>query len=132
MYKWDEKYCIGEPQIDSQHRKLFQICERIMKIFEYHDDAKNQRAVVEAIKFLKNYTIEHFASEEAYQRAIGYDGYEEHHEKHEEFTQTILEQEKLLEESGYAFEDVERFIEIVNNWLAEHIMCCDHTIVPGK
>lgn len=33
MYEWDDKYCIGESHIDSQHQKLFQICKRIMKIW---------------------------------------------------------------------------------------------------
>lgn len=132
MYKWDNRYCIGEPHIDSQHQKLFQICERIMKIFQYDDEARNQRAVAEAVKYLKNYTIEHFANEEAYQRAIGYEGFAEHHQKHEEFTQTILKEEKILEESGYASEDVAQFVKIVNDWLVDHIMRCDQAIVPGK
>lgn len=132
MYKWDDRYRIGEPHIDSQHRKLFQICERIMKIFEYNDETRNQRAVAEAVKYLKNYTMEHFANEEAYQRAIGYKGFVEHHQKHEEFTRTIVEEERILEESGYASEDVEQFVKIVNDWLVDHIMRCDQAIVPGK
>lgn len=132
MYEWDDRYCIGEPNIDSQHRRLFQICERVMKIFQYDDEARNQRTVAEAVKYLKNYTMEHFANEEAYQRAIGYEGFAEHHQKHEEFTQTILDEEKILEESGYTPENVEQFVKIVNNWLVDHIMRCDQAIAPGK
>lgn len=132
MYEWDDRYCIGEPLIDSQHQKLFQICERIMRIFEYEDEDRNQRAIAEAVKYLKNYTIDHFANEEAYQRAVGYEGFAEHHQKHEEFTQTILEEARILERSRYAPEKVEEFVKIVNNWLVEHIMQCDQAIVPRK
>lgn len=132
MYAWDDRYCIGEPGIDAQHRKLFQICERIVKIFQHGDAESNQRTVAEAMKYLKNYTIEHFANEEAYQRSIGYEGFEEHHQKHEAFAQTISEQEAILKESGYAPEDVEGFVEIVNNWLVNHIMHSDQAITPGN
>lgn len=132
MYKWDDKYCIGEPSVDAQHRKIFQICDRIVKVFEYNDEERTQRTIVEAVKYLKNYTIEHFADEEAYQQAIGYEGFPGHHQLHEEFTRTILEEEKILEESGYAPEKVNQFVEIVNNWLVEHIMRCDRAIAPKK
>ena len=132
MYKWDDKYCIGEPTIDSQHQKIFQICERVMKIFQYGDDARNQRTRAESVKYLKNYTIEHFTSEEKYQRSIGYEGFEAHHQVHEDFARTIAEQETILEEHGYSFETVEQFVTIINNWLVEHIMDSDQKIAPGK
>lgn len=76
--------------------------------------------------------MEHFADEEAYQRAIDYEGVAEHHQKHEEFTQTILEQEKILEESGHASENIEQFVKIVNDWLVNHIVHSDQAIMPGK
>lgn len=132
VYKWDDRYRIGEPSIDSQHRKIFQICDRIMKNFQYYDEERNQRTITEAVKYLKNYTIEHFANEEAYQQSIGYEGFPGHHQKHEEFTKTILEQEKILEKSGYTPEEVGQFVEIVNNWLVEHIMRSDQAIAPKK
>lgn len=99
MHQWDDRYCIGEPVIDSQHQKLFRICERIMKILQYEDEARSRRTVAEAVKYLKNHTIEQFTHEEAYQQAIGYDGFAEHRQKHEDFKQTILKEEKILEES---------------------------------
>lgn len=74
MCEWDERYRIGEPVIDEQHHGLFQICWRIIEIFQNKDQERNQRAVTEAVKYLKNYTMEHFAQEEAYQQAIGYEG----------------------------------------------------------
>lgn len=102
MYLWDDRYRIGEPAIDAQHQKLFQICERITKIFQNDDEERSQRAVAEAVKCLKNYTLEHFAQEEIYQCSIGYEGFAEHRQKHEEFKRTILREEQLLEGSGYA------------------------------
>lgn len=38
MYEWDDRYCIEEPHIDSQHRKPFQICRRIIEIFQYDEE----------------------------------------------------------------------------------------------
>lgn len=132
MCEWDERYRIGEPVIDEQHHRLFQICWRIIEIFQNEDQERNQRAVTEAVKYLKHYTMEHFAQEEAYQQAIGYEGFPEHKQKHEHFKQTVLEWEKKLEESGYAQEDVEQFVEILNEWLAGHIIHADRAIRPGK
>lgn len=132
MYQWDDRYRIGEPTIDAQHQKLFQICERIMKILKDGNEARNQRAVAEAVKYLKNYTIEHFIHEEDFQQAIGYEKFEKHSQKHEDFKQTVLDEEARLEASGFAPEDVERFVEIVNNWLVNHIMGSDQAIAPGN
>lgn len=132
MYQWDDRYCIGEPVIDSQHQKLFHICERIMKILQYEDEVRSRRAAAEAVKYLKNYTIEHFAHEEAYQQAIGYREFVQHRQKHEAFKQTILEEEKILEESEYSSENVEQFVKIVNDWLVDHIIQSDQAITPGK
>lgn len=132
MYEWDDRYRIGVPHIDSQHQKLFQICKRIEKIFQYEDETRNQRTIAESVKYLKNYTIEHFADEEEYQRSIGFEDFEEHHQKHVGFTQTILEQEKILEENAYAEEKVEQFVQFVYNWLVEHIMGSDQMITPGS
>lgn len=132
MYEWDERYCIGQPIIDAEHRKLFQLCARVVRIFQYEDEQRNQRAIAEAVKYLKNYTLEHFADEEAYQRSIGYEGFEEHRKKHEAFAQTILEQENIMEKSGYAPEAVEEFARIVNDWLFDHILNCDQAIKPGQ
>ena len=132
MYKWDESYCIGQPMIDEQHHTLFQICWRIINIFKDNDQEKNHRAVMEAIKYLKNYTMEHFAQEEAYQQSIGYEGFPEHKQIHENFKQTVLEWETILEESGYTQANVEQFVEILNEWLAEHIIHADQAIRPGS
>lgn len=88
--------------------------------------------MAEAVKYLKNYTVEHFATEEAYQQAIGYEGFEEHRQKHADFTRTVLEEEAILQKSGYAQENVEEFVKIVNNWLADHIMQADQAIKPGR
>lgn len=37
-----------------------------------------------------------------------------------------------MEESGYAREDVEQFVELLNEWLAGHIIHADQAIRPGS
>ena len=103
-----------------------------MKILEEDNETKSQRTIVEAVKYLKNYTMEHFSDEEAYQRAIGYEGFDGHHREHEKFAQIVLEQEKILKKNGYTSSDVKQFVEIVNGWLVGHIMHCDQEIAPGE
>ena len=128
MYDWKEEYCIGNEKIDSQHHELFTICNRIEKIFSDSDAQKNKRAVVEGIKYLKEYTLQHFENEEELQRSIGYEEYEQHKSVHEYFRKQILVYEQKLDENQYSYKSVYAFLEMVKNWLVHHILGMDQNI----
>ena len=125
---WDEKFNIGVEVIDKAHAKLFRIVKKLLDISE---DAKaNQHAYKEGIKYLETYTMKHFSEEEAYMRSIRYAAYGQHKRIHDNFRdKTLISLKRDMELSGYSLLSVQRFIKIMSNWLAEHIMGEDQAIV---
>lgn len=125
--EWNKRFNIGVDSIDNAHRKLFSIVCRLIHLSR---DEKNGRwACAEGIKFLKNYTIEHFTDEEAYMQSIGYSDYEIHKRLHDDMRfQTIPALERDLKESDYSQESIHHFLGICLGWLTAHILTEDRAI----
>lgn len=80
QFVWQEEYNIGVEAIDRDHQQLFKI---INKLFTLRQEGKNsQWACQESIKFFRTHALNHFATEEAYMKSIGYEGLEEHQRLH--------------------------------------------------
>lgn len=126
---WKEEYALGVEHIDKQHKGLFDVTGRILRILADGDSARNRRTCKEAIKYLKDYALSHFADEEEYQRSIGYARYHQHKQRHEQFAKNIVRMEQEMEEQGYSPESVQQFIRALTSWLVNHIMCSDQDIV---
>ncbi|MCM1481010.1 MAG: hemerythrin domain-containing protein, partial [Muribaculaceae bacterium] len=90
MFEWRDEYKIGVPIIDDAHKKLFAIVSRVLKNFADADFEKNKTTCIEALKFFKSFTVQHFAEEEAYQRSINYAGYENHKKVHDNMRDVVV------------------------------------------
>lgn len=128
--KWDTRFNVGVDLIDSAHQRLFSIVDKLLNLNT--DEAKQQYACQEGIKFFKNYAVKHFSEEEAYMRSIGYDGYEVHKSLHDNMLKNTLPAlEHELESQNYSREAIQHFLGICVGWLNGHIMVEDHAIT-GK
>lgn len=128
--EWREEYSIGVPVVDKAHKRLFSIVGRLMSLVE--EDAKDEHACVEGIKYFKSYAVKHFAEEEEYMRSISYAGYGIHKQLHDNLRDVTLPAlEENMERSFYSEESVSQFIGVCISWLTGHIMVEDRAIV-GK
>lgn len=128
---WDDRYRVGVAVIDSAHQKLFALVRRLVLLSG--DEQRSQWACEESVKYLKNYTLKHFAEEEAYMRQCGYDGYEKHKKIHDDMREVQLPAyEKELGETGYSAEAVQHFVGFCIGWLTGHIMMEDRNITREK
>lgn len=126
--KWSDRLNIGVESIDKAHQRLFSIVSKLINLNE--DTAKQQHACREGIKYFKNYTIKHFADEEAYMQSIEYDNYEMHKRLHDNMRdKTIPSLEQELEEQNYSTASVQHFLGICIGWLNAHIMIEDRAII---
>ena len=128
--EWDERLKIGVEIIDKAHAKLFRI---VGKLFELSQDTDAyQNTYMEGIKYLEAYSMKHFLEEEEYMRSIRYKEYANHKRIHDNFRdKTLVSLKKDLVLSHYSTQAVQHFVEVMNNWLIEHIMGEDQAIV-GK
>lgn len=126
--QWRDRFNIGVEIIDQAHRRLFSIVQKMMDLYvERHED---KFVCIEGIKYFKAYTLKHFAEEEAYMRKIGYSGYSAHKKIHDKMKwETLPELERLLYDSDFSTEMVQRFIGVCTGWLTGHIIVEDRAII---
>ena len=59
---WSDRYETGIPEIDAQHRRLFQAINRMEAAYQAGTEEAEAQ---ESLAFLARYTLEHFETEEA-------------------------------------------------------------------
>lgn len=128
--EWNKRFNIGIDSIDTAHRKLFSIVQKLIHLSK--DENNGPWACAEGIKYFKNYTAEHFIDEENYMQSINYPGYEIHKRLHDDMRfKTLPALEKDLTESDYSQESIQHFLGICLGWLTTHILIEDRAIT-GK
>lgn len=131
-FEWQDEYNIGVESIDAAHKQLFKIVSRIINNFESNDFERNKATCIEAIKYLKNYAIQHFADEEKYMLANGYRGYQLHKRVHDNMRNVVIPAlEKEMASKGYSKESMENFLGVCAGWLSAHILI-DDAAICGK
>ena len=125
MVKWSDKYNIGVPEIDRQHKRLFKMVNELYdglhKAGPYREDAFRH-----TIKELVNYVHEHFNSEYNLMKEINYPHFDEQVSLHNSFIQKVLEYVRRCEagESGIPYE----FVNYLRDWVFSHISIEDKKI----
>ena len=128
---WNDDYNIGVEVIDKEHRRLFNIINKLFAFGE--EEKKSQWACQEGIKFFKEHAVKHFADEEKYMMSIHYEGLETHRHIHRDFrTKTLPALESELEHSDYSSEAVDHFLGVCAGWLIGHTLTEDHAITNGN
>ncbi len=121
MISWKDEYKIGIQKIDEQHKKLFEIADKIFLLIKDNLSVDKYDKIVELINELKDYTVYHFESEEAYMRSISYQYYPAHKKEHEDFIDKInnLDLNEIdNNQSGYLL----GIMDYVVTWISKHIL----------
>jgi hemerythrin-like metal-binding protein len=124
---WKDAYAVGHELIDEQHRELFRMTDDLMTAIR-RKDAEASKACENAVCFLKDYVVRHFADEEELQAALGYEGLAAHKKLHADFVATVLDYEKLLIESKFDAKVMQQFAGKLVGWLIYHVVGEDRKI----
>ena len=108
---WNEKYDVGNEEINQQHQYLFEIGNQIQ-------NAELTEAGKYVMKMFK-YTKDHFSKEEAHMKALGFPELEEHKELHEKLITKLSEVSAGFIKNQDEFT---RFKTFVYEWLTKHIL----------
>lgn len=126
---WKDKYELGVPLIDEQHKELFRRVEAFMQILRSSDSWENKvQGVNETLEFMKNYVVEHFRDEEAYQRSIGYPNSDSHKKVHADMVKYVVEVSEEYARSGYNEQLMQQFAGKLLAWLINHVASEDQRI----
>lgn len=118
--QWDDKYSVGIPEVDAQHKTLFHFIDRLdAAIRDKHGSAACRNILAELV----DYTRIHFALEESLMRLSAYPRFEGHRRQHEELI-TEVSGLQLKIDSGSAAVSFE-LMHFLRVWLTGHILRSD-------
>lgn len=124
-FPWDQSLETGYPEIDDQHRGLFNLADKLavaIATCTLNDDGmceEDENVVADAVYGLTDYCVEHFADEEALMKAAGYPSLPVHCSLHEQLTaETLTITARYFNDEGVVPETLAPFI---TSWLSDHI-----------
>jgi hemerythrin-like metal-binding protein len=116
-FPWKDEYSVGIFEIDSQHRTLIAILNRLYS--ELWED-KAQESLDAAIEELIEYTKTHFAFEEALMEKYGYPGLPAHQAIHAKLTREVGEFRNSIDQGRLA--NPLDALPFLKDWLTLHIL----------
>jgi hemerythrin len=123
LFVWDEKYSVGHPDIDAQHKLLFKMADDLHTAMT---EGRGKEALSGLFSRLVTYTRHHFSAEENIMRENGYPGYVQHHMEHEKLTRQVMDLQRNVA-SGKATVTIE-IMQFLSDWLRNHIQINDQKI----
>ncbi len=126
---WRDKYALGVPIVDEQHRELFQRVEAFVTTLRSAAAWEEKvLRVNETLEFMKAYVVEHFRDEEAYQQRIGYPCFQAHKKIHDDMVAYVLEVSAAYAHAGYDEQLMQQFAGKLLAWLINHVAAEDQRI----
>ncbi|MDO5288952.1 MAG: bacteriohemerythrin [Pseudomonadota bacterium] len=121
---WVPELDTGIAEVDVQHRRIVHYINKLHGLRQTHERA----ALGEVIAELVDYTISHFAFEEALMESAGYIFSVPHKKVHDLFTRKVAQLQARFD----AGEDVtEELHSMLSRWLFNHIRNEDHGYVEA-
>ena len=122
FFNWDGSLIINNPTIDKQHEELFNRADALVDAISM---GKGRDEVAGTIKFLQDYVVEHFGTEEAFMKKVNYPDYAAHKEQHEKFVQEFLGWKETFDKMGVSSSLAFKLQDYVGDWLKNHISKTD-------
>jgi hemerythrin-like metal-binding protein len=124
LIQWEDKYSFAIPAIDSQHKTMFEIINRL---FDRMHNLEDKDVLNDVLKELKDYADMHFATEEKYFREFGYEKGEEHTALHEAYKVRLNEflNRHDIDKQSLSYE----ILDFLEDWWLGHIAKADREYI---
>lgn len=121
MIVWSDLYNVNVPMIDKQHKEL------VKKMNDFSKACKegNTNAVIDTLRFTKEYTVKHFREEEALMKKNNYPALNSHKKLHDDFIKQIVDLENKYKGTGYSLSLALNISNLLTSWLVNHIAKVD-------
>jgi hemerythrin len=116
--EWISAYSVGIPEIDEQHKQLFECIDRLENA---KDERQRELAVYFVMDELTDYARIHFAVEEIVMRLFDYPGLKAHAAEHRDFELRL----KALGKVELNHDVHAEAGSFLRGWLTQHIMISD-------
>ena len=123
MFTFTKDCLIGVPEIDDEHKKLFELIGRIDTAVK--SDTDSVPTAMALLNELKQYAVTHFAHEEAYMASIHDPELPRQQKEHQEFVNKINSYSFSDITDGTAKDIIVELLEYLSKWLMGHILGSD-------
>lgn len=120
--QWRDHLAVGVPEIDEQHQELFRRFNDFLKACDGGEGAKK---ILDMLRYLDTYVVEHFDAEERMQKKCGYPGIEQHRADHRYFIYKLGCLKEHAENKGLTLDLVLTANRVLVRWLVEHVSGMD-------
>jgi hemerythrin len=120
FFEWTDKYSVGVPSIDGQHKRLIEI---INSLYESMRAGQGEIALGKLLEDLASYTRTHFRAEEKLLESNGYPELAVHKKVHEALAAQVMD---LIAQhkAGKTALSIQTG-NFLKNWLSNHILNTD-------
>jgi hemerythrin len=118
LVEWDDRYSMGIPLIDSQHRKLIEMTNDLYNACLEGTEAAED-TFRSAIHSMVDYVKYHFAAEEKLMETSKYPGLNAHRREHEGFVLKVLQEVRDFENGKKFIPNI--FVRYLKDWILAHI-----------
>lgn len=130
MFTFTKDCLIGIPEIDDEHKRLFELIGEVDAALKAENDSVSTALAL--INELKQYAVTHFAHEEAYMESIKDPELERQKQEHATFVEKINSYRLSDVTETSAKEVVLELLEYLSRWLMGHILGSDILIGQFK
>jgi hemerythrin-like metal-binding protein len=123
LFQWSDEFSVGYPDIDSQHKRLFQLADQLHAAMTA---GKGKDCLTNTLNNLVAYTKRHFADEEVLMKLHRYPFYQQHKAEHQALTEKVVQFQQSVA-SGRATVTME-LLHFLRNWLVQHIGVVDKKV----
>lgn len=116
--QWTPDMAVGVGVIDNQHKELF---ARFGKLLDAMSQGNGKDEMAATVKFLQDYVITHFGTEETMMARYAYPSTAAHRAEHSQFVQDFLEVKKQMESSAAGPVAMIATMKQLGAWLPKHI-----------
>lgn len=121
--RWTPELAVGVNAVDEQHKELF---EAVNALHDAMQAGKGREELGRALRFLRQYVMDHFKAEESIMVASAYPGYPKHRHAHEDLTAKVAELDAKFSR-GAAMLSIE-VLHFLRDWLVQHIQGEDRAL----
>jgi hemerythrin len=119
IVEWDDKYSVGIPLIDGQHKELIENTNRLYQGCLAGTDEERKVFFMEAVKSVVDYVKYHFSAEERMLENVKYPELSGHRKQHESFVKQLLDDVQGFK-GGQKFAP-NNFVRFLRDWILSHI-----------
>lgn len=113
---WHERFSVGHPEVDLQHRKLFELVNHFDDVIKMGMTDELGRILDDLIAC----TVDHFAFEETLIKQAGFPKLAEHVRMHGELLLQVKDMRERMTLGGYV--SSKAIVRFLADWLTSHIM----------